>query len=51
MMRLETEASLYTILQDLSVTTLEKTRLLQVHSETEHTEDSHPSRNQLNLFD
>ncbi len=49
--RLDIEASLYTILQVLSVTVFEKTSLLQVLSEAERTEESHPSHNQLNLFD
>ncbi len=49
--RLDIEASLYTILQVLSVTAFEKTSLLQVLSEAERTEKNHPSHNQLNLFD
>ncbi len=48
---LEAEASLYTILQNLSETGFEKTPLLQVLSEAERTREGHPSRNQLNLFD
>ena len=46
-----TIARLYTILQVLSVTVFEKTPLLHVLSEAEHTEESHTSYNQLNLFD
>ncbi len=49
--RLDIDASLYTILQVLSVTVIEKTSLLQVLSEAERTEESHPSHNQLILFD
>ncbi|MCH9020445.1 MAG: IS4 family transposase [Proteobacteria bacterium] len=49
--RLDIDASLYTILQVLSVTVFEKTPLLQVLSEAKRTEDNHPSHNQLNLFD
>lgn len=49
--RLHIDASLYTILQVLSVTVFKKTPLLQVLSEAERTEESHPSYNQLNLFD
>jgi hypothetical protein len=35
----------------LSVTVFEKTPFLQVLSEAERTEESHPSNNQSNLFD
>jgi hypothetical protein len=49
--RLGIYASLYTILQVLSVTVFEKPPLLHVLSEAEHTEESHTSYNQLNLFD
>ena len=49
--RLDIDASLYTILQVLSVTVFEKTPLLQMLSEPERTEKSHPQHNQLNLFD
>ncbi len=49
--RLDLDASLYTILQVLSVTAFEKTTLQQVFSETEITNDNYPSHNQLNLFD
>ncbi len=49
--RLDIDASLYTILQVLSVTVFEKTPLLQVLREIEHTEESHALHNQLNLFD
>ncbi len=49
--RLDIDASLYTILQVLSVTMFEKTPLLQMLSEAERTDQSHPMPNQLNLFD
>ncbi len=49
--RLDIDASLYTILQVLSVTAFEKMPLLQALSEIEHTEERHPLYNQLNLFD
>ncbi len=49
--RLDIDASLYTILQVLSVTVFEKTPLLQMLSEAERTEISHPKHNQLKLFD
>ena len=49
--RLDIDASLYTILQVLSVTVFEKTPLLQMLSETERTDESRPQHNQLNLFD
>jgi hypothetical protein len=49
--RLDIDASLYTILQVLSVTVFEKTPLLQMLSEAERTDESHPLLNQLNLFD
>ncbi len=49
--RLDLDASLYTILQVLSVTAFEKAPLQQVLSETEITQDDYPSHNQLNLFD
>ncbi len=49
--RLDIDASLYTILQVLSVTVFEKTPLLQMLSEAEPTEERHPSHNQLNLLD
>ncbi len=49
--RLDLDASLYTILQVLSVTAFEKAPLQQVLSQTEITTDRHPSPNQLNLFD
>ena len=49
--RLDIDASLYTILQDLSVTVFEKTPLLQLLSEAEYIENSHPLHNQLNLFE
>ncbi len=49
--RLDIDASLYTILQVLSVTVFEKTSLFQLLSEAERTEKCHPQHNQLNLFD
>ncbi len=49
--RLEIDASLYTILQVLSVTMFEKTPLLQLLSEAKNTDESHQMHNQLNLFD
>ncbi len=49
--RLEIEASLYTLLQVLSVTAFEKAPLQQVLSEAEITQGDYPSHNQLNLFD
>ncbi len=49
--RPDIDASLYTILQVLSVTVFEKAPLLQMLSEAERTENSHPEHNQLNLFD
>ena len=49
--RLDIDASLYTILQVLSVTVFEKISLLQMLSETERTDQNHPQHNQLNLFD
>ena len=49
--RLDIDANLYTILQVLSVTVFEKTSLLQMFSEAERTEKSHPQHNQLNLFE
>ena len=49
--RLDIDASLYTILQVLSVTVFEKTSLRQMLSEPEPTENDHPQHNQLNLFD
>ena len=49
--RLDIDASLYTILQVLSVTVFEKTSLLQMLSEAERAEKSYPQHNQLNLFD
>ena len=49
--RLDIDASLYTILQVLSVTVFEKTPLLQMLNEAERTEKSHPQHNQLNLFE
>ena len=49
--RLHIEASLYTILQILSVTLFEKTPILQVLSQTDSTFEGVGSDNQLNLFD
>ena len=49
--RLEIDASLYTILQVLSVTVFEKTPLLQLLSQIEPADQSHQQHNQLNLFD
>jgi len=49
--RLDIDASLYTILQVLSVTVFEKTPLLQMLREAERTVDNHPMHNQLNLFE
>ena len=49
--RLDIDASLYTILQVLSVTAFEKTPLLQMLRESEHTNNSDPIANQLNLFE
>ena len=48
--RLDIDASLYTILQVLSVTVFEKTPLLQMLTESERTDKNHPQHNQLNLF-
>ncbi len=48
--RLDIDASLYTILPVLSVTVFEKTPLLQMLSEAEPIDESHPQHNQLNLF-
>ena len=49
--RLDIDASLYTILQVLSVTAFDKTPLLQMLRESEHTNNSDPIANQLNLFE
>ena len=49
--RLDLDASIYTILQILSLTMFEKIPLLQLLSQAEPTDQSHPSHNQLNLFD
>jgi len=48
--RLDLDASLYTILQVLSVTAFEKTPLQQLLSKTKITPDDNPTHNQLNLF-
>ena len=49
--RLAINASLYTILQVLSLTVFEKTPLLQLLTNPETTTPIHPHANQLNLFD
>ncbi len=49
--RLDSDASLYTIPQVLSVTVSEKTPLRRILSEAERTDQNHPQHNQLNLFD
>jgi IS4 transposase len=49
--RLDIDASLYTILQVLSLTVFEKTPLLQMLSEAERTDKNHPQHKQLNLFE
>jgi len=49
--RLKLDLSLYTILQILSVTILEKTPLLQVLSQFDQSEKTLDDRKQLNLFD
>jgi hypothetical protein len=49
--RLNLEASLYTILQILSVTLFEKHPILQVLSDNQSSIDKEQSCNQLNLFD
>jgi len=48
--RLDLDASLYTILQVLSVTAFEKTPISQVLSQTENTQGHPEHHNQLNLF-
>jgi len=48
--RLKLEASLYTILQILSVTTFEKTSILQILTDSHCTTTLNESHNQLNLF-
>ena len=48
--RLDLEASLYTILQILSVTVFEKTPLFQMLNNSENTPHPQPNANQLNLF-
>jgi hypothetical protein len=48
--RLNTEASLYTILQILSLTLFEKTPIDQLVKNTEVQMDTPESYNQLNLF-
>jgi Domain of unknown function (DUF4372)/Transposase DDE domain len=48
---LNLDASLYTLLQILSVSVFEKTPLLQAFSETLHEIEPYDSSNQLNLFD
>jgi hypothetical protein len=49
--RLALDASLYTILQVLSLTAFEKAPLIQLLSEPKIAKPHHPSHNQLNLFD
>jgi len=49
--RLALEASLYTILQMVSVTAFEKIPLDQLLNVTEHTKPDHTENNQLNLFE
>jgi len=49
--RLNLTASLYTILQILSVTLFEETPILRALSQIEHTKMQAPSDNQLDLFD
>jgi len=48
--RLKLEVSLYTILQILSVTTFEKTSILQILTDSHCTTEMDESHNQLNLF-
>jgi hypothetical protein len=48
--RLNIEASLYTILQILSLTLFEKASLNQLLTNTEPNKDSMENANQLNLF-
>ena len=49
--RLDLDASLYTILQVLSLTIFEKTTLLQILTESKNPFHNHHHANQLNLFD
>ncbi len=49
--RLDIDASLYTLLQVLSVTVFDKIPLDQLLSDSQRTPGSHPLDNQLNLFD
>jgi hypothetical protein len=48
--RLDSDASLYTITQVLSLTLFEKTALVQILSEAENMNENHQTDNQLNLF-
>lgn len=48
--RLKSEASLYTILQILSLTLFEKTQLNQLVTNIEHNPEKPDMSNQLNLF-
>jgi IS4 transposase len=48
--RLKTEATLYTLLQILSLTLFEKTPLDQLLKNTEPQMDIQPNNNQMNLF-
>jgi len=49
--RLKLEASLYTILQIISISIFEKTPILQAFTKFEYTIDKGDTRNQLLLFD
>ena len=49
--RLKSEASLYTILQILSLTLFDKTQLIQVLTETPLASEDLAMANQLNLFE
>ena len=49
--RLELEASLYQILQVLSLALFEKTPILRALQTADYENDLHDPRNQLNLFD
>jgi len=48
--QLNLDQSLYSILQVLSVTLFEKTRILRAFSATDTEQEKASSRNQLNLF-
>ncbi len=49
--RLSIKIDLYTILQILSLTSFEKTSLLQILTEIEYSNEDPGTTNQLNLFD